>query len=170
MKRIIVVALTVLLMASSVALAEENSGEEKKDSLWEMIRNKIEQVTPNKKLVVTTAVGGVRGARSEAGTDLYWRGEDLQIKNEQEMAKFESALQAAEKGETAQALSFFEGFKAEYPESDLQEYANQAIAELNSLIAVEEKKGNMAQEATGGSSAVGKPVVQEFMPGSTATP
>ena len=40
---------------------------------WGSLHQKIETMTPKKKLAVTIAVGGVRGALVEAD-DLYWKG------------------------------------------------------------------------------------------------
>ncbi len=133
MKKTVLAALCLFLIFS-VSYAEDK-GNEAEISLWDIIRSKIERVTPKKKLVVTTAVGGVRGARSESGADLYWKGEKVQPDMTEEMTQFENALFTAENGEIMQALVQFETFELQYPESVLKDDASQAIMELKKLLA-----------------------------------
>ena len=105
-------------------------------SLWERIRTKIEKITPQKKPSVTTAVGGVRGTRSEAGKELYWKGEEVKPKvSEQELARFEEALIKAEEGDSDSARKLFESFVSDFPESDLKPDAFLALKEMDEVTA-----------------------------------
>ena len=61
-----------LLLTCTVTQAAENSAD--KAGLWSKMRSKIEQVTPKKKAASETVVGGVRGAKEEGSSDLYWKG------------------------------------------------------------------------------------------------
>lgn len=133
MKKILLL-LVVLVFAATAAYAED--GAEKELSLWEVIRAKIEKVTPQKKPAVTTAVGGVRGARSEAASDLYWKGEETgSAVSEQELDKFAAALHEAEGGNLVQARKLFEEFVTEYPESELSGDALLALKEMSVMPA-----------------------------------
>ena len=99
--------LIVLAFSASMLNAEEKAAPEM--SLWEKIRARIEKVTPQKKPAVTTAVGGVRGAKSDGGKDLYWKGEEISPSvSEQELDNFKEALTMAEAGDLDQARELFE--------------------------------------------------------------
>ena len=122
--------LIVLVFSASMLQAEEQAVEEM--SLWEKVRARIEKVTPQKKPSVTTAVGGVRGAKSDGGKDLYWKGEEVPASvSEQELAKFEEALTIAEAGDLGQARLLFEKFVTDHPDSVLKEDALFALKEMS---------------------------------------
>lgn len=122
--------LIVCIFFAVVAHAEEP--QKKEDvSMWEKIRNKIEKITPKQKPTVTTAVGGVRGAKTD-GHELYWKGEEKAqaAMSSEEIDLFSSALQLAESGAAAEATSAFNDFLAKFPESLLVGDAQNALAEL----------------------------------------
>ena len=122
--------LIVLVFSASMLQAEEQAAQEM--SIWEKIRARIEKVTPQKKPSVTTAVGGVRGAKSDGGKDLYWKGEEVPASvGEQELAKFEEALTIAEAGDLDQARQLFEKFVTDHPDSVLKEDALFALKEMS---------------------------------------
>jgi TolA-binding protein len=99
-------------------------------SLWERLRKKIEMLTPQKKMTVTNAVGGVRGAASDAN-DLYWKGEMTQKTiDEDELIAFQKAMNLVEAGNKTEAHLAFEAFIKMHPESVLRKDAEQALAEL----------------------------------------
>ena len=99
-------------------------------SLWEKIRNKIEKITPKQKPTVTTAVGGVRGAKTN-DHELYWKGEEKPLTiSAEEIELFSSALQLAESGAGPEATEAFQGFLNEFPQSVLAADAKSALAEL----------------------------------------
>jgi hypothetical protein len=125
MKKIMMV-LIVLLFSATILQAEEQVAPEM--SFWEKVRARIEKVTPQKKLAVTTAVGGVRGAKSDGGNDLYWKGEAVSpVVSEQELEKFKEALTMAEVGDFGEARTLFEKFVIEYKDSILKEDALMAL-------------------------------------------
>ena len=137
MKKIIML-LIVLVFSASMLHAEETAVPEM--SLWEKIRAKIEKVTPQKKPAVTTAVGGVRGAKSDGGKDLYWKGEETSASvSEQEIEKFKEALTIAEAGDLEQARELFEKFVTDHPDSILK---GDALFALKEMSAAPEDKGS----------------------------
>lgn len=96
-------------------------------SFWGSLRQKIETMTPKKKLAVTTAVGGVRGALVEAD-DLYWKGRSEGDETPGvELEDFNNALVLFESGNAEGAQNAFNKFVDEYPESRLLSDARQAL-------------------------------------------
>ncbi len=97
---------------------------------WETLRMKIEQLTPQKKLSSTNAVGGVRGAPADNG-DLYWKGEAKPATiDPDELGAFRNAMSLAESGKKAEAQMAFSEFSKKYPDSPLRKDADQALAQL----------------------------------------
>jgi TolA-binding protein len=127
-----ITALTLIAgvtLCSQPLFAEEQAAVQKEEptSLWDSLRKKIETMTPKKKLVATTAVGGVRGALVES-EDLYWKGEKTEILiDETELEDFNNALVLYEAGNTEGAQNAFGKFISDYPESKLLADANQAL-------------------------------------------
>lgn len=132
MKNILLIC-AILVFSATAVNAEEQASEEV--PFWVKIRLRIEQITPQKKPTVTTAVGGVRGARSEAGKELYWKGEAVKpvVIGEQELARFDEALQKVEAGETEAARQLFEDFVVEFPASKLKTDALLALKEMDKV-------------------------------------
>jgi len=130
MKKICVfIFLVAYTLCSSAIYAADN-----KDgtmSLWDMLRKKIESFTPQKKIVATNAVGGVRGALSDA-SDIYWKGEATQeVIDADEMTAFKKAMELGASGNTVQAQAAFSEFIKAYPDSPLRKDADQALASLS---------------------------------------
>jgi len=99
-------------------------------SFWEKLRAKIEQIAPQKKVVATTAVGGVRGARM-APDDVYWKGEKVVTAvDADELDAFKKAMALATAGEIAKAQSAFADFVSKSPDSPLRKDADQALLQL----------------------------------------
>jgi TolA-binding protein len=97
---------------------------------WERLRMKIEQMTPQKKLGSTTAVGGVRGSAVEA-SDVYWKGEAKpQSIDADELGAFQKAVALVEADQKEQARAAFTEFSKAYPNSPLKADADQALARL----------------------------------------
>jgi TolA-binding protein len=127
MKKTMVVLVACIFLAGGGQAAEPD-----KDAatLWEKIRGKIEQITPKQKPTVTTAVGGVRGAKTD-GNELYWKGEEEPAAvGAEELELFSAALGQAESGADREAATSFEDFLAKYPSSSLAEDAQSALVEL----------------------------------------
>ena len=117
----------VLSLLVSPVFAEEAE----KKSFWDTLRSKIEKVTPNKKASVTTAVGGVRGAQSDSGGNLYWKDKQEIIEvSDAELNQFSQALEFATAGETEKAISQFEAFLVKFPQSILREDTIMALERL----------------------------------------
>jgi TolA-binding protein len=112
-----------LLLGSTVYAADGNEV-----GLFESLRQKIELLTPKKKLTTTTSVGGVRGSLADADV-LYWKGEktDLTI-DAAELMAFDEALSQAEAGNQASAEKGLADFLSNYPDSQLRADAEQALA------------------------------------------
>jgi TolA-binding protein len=116
-----------LCLISPMLYADDSS-----PGFWEMLRMKIEQLTPQTKLSTTTAVGGVRGAPAEAN-DLYWKGEAKPATiDADELAAFQKAMSLVDAGKKTEAQSAFSDFSKKYPDSPLRKDADQALAQLRS--------------------------------------
>src|SRR5512135_76754 len=127
MKKIAMLLLGLLLASPTLYAAEKSA-----PGFWETLRMKIEQLTPQKKLSSTTAVGGVRGAPVE-DTDVYWKGEAKPATiDPDELTAFQNAISLADAGKKAEAQAAFSAFAKNYPESPLRKDAEQAIAQLQS--------------------------------------
>lgn len=97
---------------------------------WDKLRMKIEQLTPQKKLANTTAVGGVRGAAVEV-SDVYWKGEARpQSVDADELSAFQKAMALVESDQKDQARTAFGEFVKTYPNSPLKSDADQALGRL----------------------------------------
>ena len=124
--------LSSVLLALSLAVTALHAADKNEASLgfWEMLRMKIEQLTPQKKLNTTTAVGGVRGAAVEVA-DVYWKGETKpQFIDADELGAFQKAMSLVEGGQKDQAQAAFTDFVKTYPNSPLRKDADQAMAQL----------------------------------------
>jgi len=123
------VLFVVLCVSLPLFLAGTAFGEE---SFWDSLRRKMETVTPAKKAASTAAVGGVRGAKNDGASDLYWKGkvEPIEV-NEEELRAFNVALQTAVIGEREESLKLFQDFLVSYPESPLKDDVSAAIAQLS---------------------------------------
>ena len=120
----------VLLLATAVAGQAQDA-----PSFWQQLKNKLDGITPQKRSTTTTAVGGVRGAKDQAGDTLYWKGEEAPlVVAEEELADFNQASLAAMNGETATALARFQQFLRAYPQSALRPDAVAAIAQLQTQM------------------------------------
>lgn len=125
MKKVTILLLLFLLISPAL-----HSAEKSEPGFWESLRMKIEQLTPQKKLGATTAVGGVRGAPVE-DNDVYWKGEAKPTAiDPNELASFQNAISLADAGKKAEAQAAFSAFAKNYPASPLRKDAEQAIAQL----------------------------------------
>jgi TolA-binding protein len=123
--------ITALLALSLFGAHAQSSGQgDSWTGFWERLRMKIEQMTPQKKLGSTTAVGGVRGAAVEA-TDVYWKGEAKpQSIDADELGAFQKAMALVEAEQKDQAKAAFAEFSKTYPNSPLKADADQVMARL----------------------------------------
>lgn len=122
-------SLLLLMMLAAPALPAEDKSESGL-GFWEMLRMKIEQFTPQKKLNTTTAVGGVRGAPVQAN-EIYWKGETKpQSIDADELVAFQKAVTLVEGDQKDQARTAFAEFSKTYPASPLRPDADKALARL----------------------------------------
>lgn len=131
-----------LILAATVAHGEQ------KDGFWDKLQNKLEKVTPTKKASSTTAVGGVRGAKNDDAADIYWKGKDKTSELcEEELQKFNLAIESKIKGDNDLALKQFEEFNSVYPQSSLRVEGFQAVEKIKLEIAAA-KSSQKAEPAT----------------------
>ena len=129
MKKVIVLLL-VMILNSVTLYAGEAGKDEKTSSFWDAIRKKIELLVPKKKLVATTATGGVRGAQTSTD-DVYWKGDTASnVVDGDELDAFKKAVDLVGSGDKKQARDAFEEFVKTYPESSLRKDADEALAQL----------------------------------------
>jgi len=92
---------------------------------------RLTKIAPQKKVSVTTAVGGVRGSKDQSADTLYWKDEAVTAQiPEEEYARFSAAYQLAVDDKKESALNSFQLFVKDYPKSALKEEALTAINEL----------------------------------------
>lgn len=133
MKTKTLLTLGTLLLIFVVANGVQGAG---KDGFWDSLQGKLEKVTPAKKSGVTTAVGGVRGAKNESSSDMYWKGKDKSPSvPEEELQKFRTALDTKVKGNNEEALKLFQEFLNAYPQSSLRVEGLQAVEKIKAEMA-----------------------------------
>ncbi|OGQ57565.1 MAG: hypothetical protein A3J24_01065 [Deltaproteobacteria bacterium RIFCSPLOWO2_02_FULL_53_8] len=123
MRKSIILLTAVFLIATATSYAAE------KNTLSFWIKNtgsKLESVSKKKK---DSAVAGVKGAPEKAPDELYWKGAKPDV-NEEEVAALESAVERANKGESAAAIKELEAFIAKYPKSPLLADAQEGLKML----------------------------------------
>lgn len=104
------------------------------DGYFDKMRKKMDGITPKKERSLTTAVGGVRGAKNAAAENLYWKGEVKPIEvDAAEYAAFNEALSDAEQGDFSAAEEKFSAFLVSYPESSLKGEVATALKEIAAL-------------------------------------
>jgi len=116
-------ALVVVVgMCCSVAFAQEA---EKKTgpsiSQWlKGLQLKIASIAPRKTVPQGTIVAGVRGAKGDASTKLYWKGKKGEEPvTEEEMSEFKEGVELAMKGDKQGATKELTEFMKQYPDSPL---------------------------------------------------
>lgn len=113
--------------ASTPATAPAGGG---MSGFMEKLRMKVEQLTPQKQVSTTTAVGGVRGS-AVAAADVYWKGEAKpQTIDAAELEAFQKGVALVESDQKAQALAVFTEFSKTYPESLLKADAEEIMRHL----------------------------------------
>lgn len=112
----------MLILVAAVAHGEQKNG------FWDKLQYKLEKVTPAKKASATTAVGGVRGAKNDDAMDIYWKGKDKSPElNEEELQKFNLAVESKLKGDNESSLKQFNEFLDMYPNSTFRVEGLQAV-------------------------------------------
>ncbi len=120
-----------IIFSLTLILAAAAAHGEQKDGFWDKLQYKLEKVTPTKKAASTTAVGGVRGAKNDESADIYWKGKDKTLEmSEEELLKFNQAVETKMKGDNELALKQFEEFLALYPQSSYRVEGLQAVDKI----------------------------------------
>lgn len=133
MKKITMLMLLGLVLGSQALYAAEKADSSK--SFWEKLRAKVESMTPQKRVTVTTATGGVRGAAGST-EDMYWKDEATgQIVADEELEAFKNAMELTGLDDKAKAQTAFADFVKKYPGSPLRKEADQALAQLGKASA-----------------------------------
>jgi len=121
--------LTAVITLLCLGLATLAGAEEA--TIWNKMKNRLETLSPQKKLTTTTAVGGVRGAKDQPADTLYWKSEEkMQEIDATEYARFNEAYEAATGGRKEEATAKFAAFVQEFPASPLKGDAEEALAAL----------------------------------------
>lgn len=98
---------------------------------WQQLKERLAQIAPQKKGSATTAVGGVRGSQDQSADNLYWKDEAIKVQvAEEEYAHFAAAHQSATDGKKERAMTGFQSFVNDYPQSPLKAEALAAIDAL----------------------------------------
>lgn len=127
--------LLLLTLLLAVWAASPVLGADKAD-FWGNLQGKLQKVTPAKKTNVTTAVGGVRAAKNESASDVYWKGKEKSHPvTEEELQKFNLAVDTKLKGNNEQAIKLFEEFLTNYPQSALRVDGLQAMDKIKEEMA-----------------------------------
>lgn len=128
------ITLATALLCITTALYAQQAPQ--KDSFWDKLQKKLEKLIPSKKANTTTVVGGVRGAKNDDAADIYWKGKEKTVEmNEEEIQKFNLAVESKLKGDNELALKQFEEFLVQYPHSNLRVEGLQATEKLSMEIA-----------------------------------
>jgi TolA-binding protein len=128
MKKLMMFVLFAVSIGAQPIYAADKTGSIQ--SFWDMLRSKLESLTPQKKVTATNATGGVRGAAVES-EDVYWKNEATgQAIDAGELDAFKKAFKLNETGNKEQASTAFSEFIKKYPDSSLRKDADQALALL----------------------------------------
>jgi len=108
------------------------------------LQQKIALIAPKKALPQSTMVAGVRGAKEDSSSKIYWKGKKGEEPvTEEELAEFKEALEFASKGDHARAIHELEEFMKLYPDSalvpDVKKTMDMVSAEMKSEKKEEKK-------------------------------
>jgi len=117
-------------MCGTVALAQtpqKEAGPSISDWL-KSLQQKIAQIIPKKSVSQETVVAGVRGAKENPLTTLYWKGKkDEEPVTEGELAEFKKGVDLAAAGQRFEAVKVLQEFMKQYPDSALIPDAKKTI-------------------------------------------
>lgn len=156
----------ILILAAATAFGAEVK---KDDAFWGSTQNKVQKLklTSRKTTAASATVAGVKGAKNDR-TDIYWKGKEKKIEiSEDELQKFNLAMEAQGNGEKAAALKHFEAFLKEFPKSPLHAEGTQAVQLLKAELTAQPSAAVAPAPATKATveAAPAKPT-----PAATATP
>ena len=114
----------IVLMVMCCTVATAQTPEKKAGpgiSEWiKGLQQKIAQLIPKKSVSQETVVAGVRGAKENASTTLYWKGKKGEEPvTEEELAEFKKGVDLAAGGNQAEAVKVLQEFMKQHPDSAL---------------------------------------------------
>jgi TolA-binding protein len=115
--------LLIISITSATALFGQEQEKKPAPGIAEWLRGlqkRIAQIVPSKSIPVTTGVAGVRGAKEESQTKLYWKGKKgEEVVSEEEMTNFKAAIEIVSQGDKPAAVKELEKFMTKFPDSPL---------------------------------------------------
>lgn len=142
MFRKLFVLIMVIVLGSGAAFAQE---QEKKpgSSIAEWLKGlqqRIAQLQPKKTMPQGTIVAGVRGAKEDSSTKLYWKGKKgNEVVTEEELAEFKEGVELATKGDKERAIHELVEFMKLYPDSALIPDAKKTLDLVKAEMKVDTK-------------------------------
>lgn len=120
-RKISILVLIVGICCSTVFAEEQEKKQGSAISEWiKGLQQKIAQIVPKKTVVLTNSVAGVRGAKEDSQTKLYWKGKKGdEAVTEEELTEFKTAIETASGGDRASAAKEIQQFMAKFPDSAL---------------------------------------------------
>jgi len=140
MHKKMLVLIVMFGLCCGTALAQEKKPGNSMAEWLKGLQQKIAKITPKKTLPQSTMVAGVRGAKEESQTKLYWKGKkgEEQI-TEEELSEFREGVDFAAKGERARAVHELEEFMKLYPDSALIPDAKKTLDLVKAELKEEQK-------------------------------
>jgi TolA-binding protein len=156
MKKIFSIALMLALCCAAAGAQEQEKKVSPGIADWlRALQHKIAQIVPKKTIPMSNGVAGVRGTKEDAAVRLYWKGKKAdEAVTEEEMAKFRSGVDLAEKGDRDASLRQFEEFMKQYPDSALIPDAKKTYDIVKAAPAAENKAGPTDEQQAGQRAAV----------------
>ncbi len=155
-RKIGIYAAVLCLAAGAVQAADMDQDRKPGPSIsaWlKGLQRKMEQIVPRKSIAPSTGVAGVRGAKEDSRTTLYWKGKKTEeAVSEEELKEFEEGVAFASKGDKANAVRELEEFMKQYPDSSLIPDAKKTL----DLVKLEPDVKPAAEGADAGSTAAAK--------------
>lgn len=130
MKKLALIVLVAGLVAGGAAGAGAAAAEKDEGLMgWlKALQRRIETLTPQRSVQLSTGVAGIRGAKDDEQAKLYWKGKDEAAPvTADELEMFGAAVERALKGENAEAAKDLEAFLARYPDSPLTADAKKTL-------------------------------------------
>lgn len=126
------ISIIISLMLSVVVVY---GADVKKDAVfWGTLQGKVQKLSSSRKIAASATVAGVKGAKNDRA-DIYWKGKDKKNDiNEEELLKFNTALEQQSNGNVTQALKHFETFLQEFPNSTLHAEGREAVQLLKAEL------------------------------------
>jgi TolA-binding protein len=162
MKKLFYLALLLGLCCTMAAAQQQEKRAESGFAAWlKSLQAKIASIAPKKTVPMTTGVAGVRGAKEDAAVKLYWKGKKGdEAVTEEELLKFKSCVDLAEKGDNEGSLKALDEFMKQYPDSALIPDAKKTL-DLVKAEPIAEKKAYQQEGKTGGKKEEQKKVKKE---------